>query len=218
MEIGTLNIGNWSCDDSQLFWGHIAPCEHVLQIYNSESEFLDVLLNFTVGGIRGGECTIVIATEDHLNALNDRLLASGFDPFYLKLKDKYIPLDAAETLARFTVNDWPDENLFQAIISGVLVPAKRHGTPIRAFGEMVALQWKSGNTAAALELERLWNNFLKSERMTLFCAYPRMDFSSDSDHLMMHVCGNHTHLVAPTERKPSNDIMHTAIEKRDFAR
>jgi hypothetical protein len=205
------NSNDWNRNDSQVFWSEIALGEHVVQIYDQENEFLDVLHNFIAGGIRAGESSIVIATAQHLAALNQRLLTDGFDPFYLKIKDKYIPLDATDTLAKITIGGWPDEKLFNHIVAEVLAPAKRGGTPVRAFGEMVALLWQQGQAAAAIELERLWNNFMRSEKMTLLCAYPQTVFDKPGDARIMDVCCEHSRIVAHSRLKTSNDILYTPM-------
>ncbi len=34
---------NWQHCDTKVFWGEIAPCQHVVQIYKDEQNFLDLL-------------------------------------------------------------------------------------------------------------------------------------------------------------------------------
>jgi anti-sigma regulatory factor (Ser/Thr protein kinase) len=45
-------------------------------------------------------------------------------------------------------------------------------SPVRAFGEMVALLWGAGNVKAAMALESLWNDLAASRQFSLLCAYP----------------------------------------------
>ena len=206
MHHGALENYNWNKKDAQIFWSYIAPCEHVVQLYENEEELLEVLLNFTAGGIRAGESTIIIATSAHLSALNERLARAGFDPFYLQLKDKYIPVSAEETLDKFTIGKTLDEKLFYHVATELLVAAKRHGTPIRAFGEMVAILWQRGQQDAALELEGLWNKFLEQQQLTLLCAYPK-EFFKDGNDGLAGVCRHHSRMVAPANARPSNDIL-----------
>ena len=73
------------------FWGEIAPCDHILQIYETDDEFITTLEGFVTSGFISGESVVVIATTDHLKALNDRLRKKGFDLFSLTLQDHYIP-------------------------------------------------------------------------------------------------------------------------------
>src|SRR5688572_13631296 len=140
MESLKINDG-WSPSSNDIFWGEIAPCEHVVQIYENDEGFLDLLSGFVSGGVNGGECAVVIATSPHLEALNDRLAALGHSVSSLIAKTQYIPLDAEDTLSKFMVNDWPDENLFNQVVREVIVKAKANGRKVRAFGEMVAILW-----------------------------------------------------------------------------
>jgi hypothetical protein len=111
---------NWKKVKADVFWGEIAPCDHVVQIYENDEVFLDALSGFIGAGINAGDCVIVIATTTHLNALEKRLVLYGVRIDTLIEDDRYIPLDAEETLSTFMVNGWPDEKLFMKTISALI--------------------------------------------------------------------------------------------------
>src|SRR4051794_22975167 len=92
---------------SEIFWGEIAPCEHMVQIYCEDSAFLDALEGFTAGGLRGGEGVVVIATPAHLAALKQRLTTAGLDMDLAVSQERYIALDADRTLGKFMMRGWP---------------------------------------------------------------------------------------------------------------
>src|SRR5690242_2720634 len=138
------NNEGWTASSNEVFWGEIAPCEHVVQIYENDDIFLNLLAGFVSSGLNTGECAVVIATADHLKALNERLADLGYAVPSLISQTQYIPLDAEATLSRFMVNDWPDEYLFYKVISEVLMRAKANNRKVRAFGEMVAILWAKG--------------------------------------------------------------------------
>jgi hypothetical protein len=156
---------------SEIFWGEIAPCDHVLQIYEDDDIFLDALTGFVGGGINAGEALIVIATATHLEALHARLRSYALNVNSLIAEHRYIPLNAEEILSGFMINDWPDETLFMETVSKLMEKAGKNGRRIRAFGEMVAILWAQGNDGATIQLEHLWNKFAKQSRFCLFCAY-----------------------------------------------
>jgi hypothetical protein len=51
---------------------HRAPLEHVVQFYDRDSVLLDSLCGFVSAGLLAGESAIIIATKEHIQALDDR--------------------------------------------------------------------------------------------------------------------------------------------------
>jgi signal transduction histidine kinase len=71
--------------------------------------------------------------------------------------------------------------------------------PLRVFGEMVDLLCGENNEAAALELEALWCEELRTQSFSLLCAYGMQRFEQASDtERFAELCGYHSH-VLPTE-------------------
>jgi hypothetical protein len=181
---------------AEMFWGEIAPCEHLVQIYDGESAFLNSLEGFIAGGLRGGEGVVVIATPDHLAALEDRLRAGGsMNLASPSIRDRYIALDADQVLSSFMVDGWPDDALFDAVVSRLLERAGEGGRRVRAFGEMVALLWQRGNAGATVRLEHLWHKLCHERGFSLFCAYPRIGFTQDADAAIKEICDAHSMVV-----------------------
>ena len=178
-----------------IFWGEIAPCEHLIQIYENDATFLDSLEGFVLAGLVKGDGVILIATPIHLEALEDRLRLHGFDVDAARSRDQFITLDAEATLAKFVVNGWPDEQLFRAVITEVLDRARSGGRLVRAFGEMVAVLWARGDKAATVRLEHLWHEFTQEQLFPLFCAYPRIGFAQDPSAAVKEICDAHTRVV-----------------------
>jgi hypothetical protein len=203
----------WSQATDNVFWGEIAPCEHVVQIYENDEVFLDLLGGFVIGGLKNGECVIVIATGSHLKSLNKRLEEQGINLIDIMLNDQYIPLDATDTLSKFMIGDWPDENLFYITVSDLIARAKKQKRQVRAFGEMVAILWAKGNEGATVRLEHLWNKFAESEAFSLFCAYPKSGFTQDANESLMHICGAHSKMIAGVG-KGTNEIFYQAVDKK----
>jgi hypothetical protein len=183
-----------SCN-SNVFWGEIAPCEHLLQVYDTDSVLVDTLASFVSAGLHCGEAVIVIATPLHLKALEDQLDAAGLDLSRAMLDHRFIPLDAEATLARFMINGWPDAELFSAVVTDILNRARGDGRAVRAFGEMVALLWAQGDIAATVRLEHLWNKLCQLQQFSLFCAYPKAGITRDFSESMGDICAAHTQLI-----------------------
>jgi hypothetical protein len=185
----------WKRSDTDIFWAEIAPCDHVVQIYENQGVFLDSLAGFVGGGINAGECVIVIAIALHLDALKDRLEGFGIQLDTLVDDDRYIAVNAEEMLSKFMVNGWPDEQLFIDTVVKLIDKAKLRHRRVRAFGEMVAVLWAQGNAGATVNLEYLWNRFCEKQELCLFCAYPKSGFTNDINKSINDICGCHTKMI-----------------------
>jgi hypothetical protein len=174
------------------FWGELAPCDHLVQIYDDETRFMETLERFIGEGLDRGEGVVVIATASHLTWLEARLRTLEHDVDAARATGRYIGLDAAATLAEFMVAGWPDDTRFIDTILPVVQSAGRGGRQVRAFGEMVALLWAQGHNAATLRLEALWNAFCRREALALFCAYPRIGATRDLTEALADVCAAHS--------------------------
>ncbi len=185
----------FQANSSNVFWGEIAPCEHIAQFYTHDGVLLDTLTGFVGGGLRTGESTIVIATEDHLKALEQRLSDSGLDMAVARSNQQYIAMRAEEALAKFMSNRWPDDKLFNDFVTGLITLARMNGRRVRAFGEMVAILWARGDTAATVRLEFLWQQLCRTQDFSLFCAYPKAGFTDDPSNSLAKICAEHSRVI-----------------------
>ncbi|HWP13512.1 MAG TPA: MEDS domain-containing protein [Ramlibacter sp.] len=178
-----------------VFWGEIAPCEHLVQIYDEESVFLDALEGFVAGGLDQGDGIVVIATPVHVRALESRLRARRVDVDAARAQDQYIALDAAQTLSKFMVDGWPDDDRFKALVTQLLSRAGAEGRRVRAFGEMVAVLWQQQHHGATVRLEHLWHRFCREEAFSLLCAYPKSGFTRDATASIQEICDAHSRVI-----------------------
>lgn len=181
--------------DSDIFWGEIAPCEHLLQLYDDDAVFLDSLEGFVAGGISAGDDVIVIATLEHREALRQRLEARGICVATALKHDHYIPLDVHETLAKFMVASWPDDERFLSLIRTLVSRARGAGRKVRAFGEMVVVLWARGDSGATVRLEYLWHQICEEEAFSLLCAYPKSGFTKDATMSLKEICEAHSRVL-----------------------
>lgn len=206
----------WEISETDIFWGEIAPCDHVVQIYETDAIFLDALTGFVGGGIKSNDCVIVIGTQVHLKALNERLASYGIKVNDLIKEERYIPLDAEQTLSKFMVNNWPDEGLFIQTVSELLEKAHKRYRRVRAFGEMVALLWAKGYNGATVQLEHLWNRFCENASFCLFCAYPKTGLTDDLNTSFQHICGVHSKMIKGSD-KSLKEVHYSCIESKGIA-
>jgi hypothetical protein len=139
------------------YWAEISPSDHRVQFYEVEDAFLDTLEGFIAGALRADEAAIVIATPSHRAALARRLAHVGIDVAEAAARNRYVALDADESLEAVMRDGWPDDDRFFAFVREAIGRVEPPGTHVRAFGEMVALLWGRGNYAATVRLEHLWH-------------------------------------------------------------
>jgi len=65
---------DWKQAQPEIFWGEIAPSDHVVQIYDSEEVILNSLSKFVISGLKAGDGVIIIAHPLRLERLNNNSL------------------------------------------------------------------------------------------------------------------------------------------------
>ncbi|HUR31297.1 MAG TPA: MEDS domain-containing protein [Saprospiraceae bacterium] len=208
------DLKNWRQCKTNVFWGEIAPADHLVQIYENDEVILDSLEGFVDSGIKAGDAVIVIATEEHLSALNDRLRHLHHDLPHLQSSHQYIPLNANDTLDKFMKDGWPDEQLFIQTVKDIINLARgKNSRRVRAYGEMVAILWGQGHNGATVHLESLWNKFCATEVFCLFCAYPKSGFTQDVNTSIEHICSTHSMMIAGAG-KPKTEVHYHRTSRK----
>ena len=180
-------------------WSAMGETEHFVQFYEADGFLLNSLSGFVGTALKSGEGAVVVATQAHRDGLNELLSANGLDVATASKSGHYVSLDAAATLAKFMVDDSPDEKRFIEVVGGVVGQLSQGRPKVRAFGEMVALLWADGNYTGAIRLEELWNNLQKEYCFSLFCAYPISAFEGEKFGTSLgSVCTTHSRVI-PTE-------------------
>ncbi len=183
----------------QLYGAHSVQLygAHSVQLYGADEQRLTVNVGkYIAEGLRRDEGVLVIAEPAHTAAFLRQLQLVGADPGRAIERQQLMFLDAETTLGSFMIDGQPDRARFQRAIGdaerSVGAEAKR------AYGEMVGVLWRGGDVSAAIRLEELWNEYLRTARLQLFCGYPIDIFaaefhSPDVEKLLLA----HTH-VLPT--------------------
>ncbi len=198
---------------------------HTVQFYEDDASVSDAAADFLVRGLSDRQSGVVIATPEHSAAIAAGMAAGGCDVGAALSEGHLRLLDAHATLAAFMVGDTPDRELFMAtigaVIGGLNSTNARH--EIRAYGEMVDVLWKAGNTVAALRLEDLWNELIAQRGISLFCAYSMASFYRESDaDGIREICDRHAHIIpvgqTPREQRVPDDELAMLRERaRSYA-
>ena len=174
-----------------------APHRHEVLFYSDEAEFLDGFTDFLAAVLQAGNVVLVVATESHRNGLVSTLQRRGLDISLAIEQGHYIPLDVAETLATFMVNDMPDPDLFFKAVGDLIMRAaavaKGEHLRVAACGECAPVLWAQGKAAAAVRLERLWDEIAKTYGVNTLCGYRLTGFhGNDGPDMFQRICGAHT--------------------------
>jgi signal transduction histidine kinase len=184
-------------------WSQHGDHPHGVQFYSQDKFLLEELSEYIGNALRAGKPAVVVATETHRNGLLQWLTAQSLDVALLLEQGRLVVADAAQLLAMFMQDGWPDEDRFNDVVGGIVArtlacPGIAH-PQVAIFGEMVALLWADGKTEAAIRLEQLWNGLARTKPFSLFCAYPMSSFNREEDSgLLLKVCNEHS-AVIPTE-------------------
>jgi len=173
---------------------------HEVQFYSDDEVFLESMTQFIGAALKFGNAAIVIATKPHREKLLEGLKAQGVDVDALIQQGAYLPLDAADTLSTFMINDWPDEDRFpesfSKLIESTSKAAKAEHPRVAIFGEGVALLWAEGKKEAAIRLEQLSNDLAQTRKVDILCAYPSSLHIQEDQPSFEAICREHSAVQA----------------------
>ena len=179
--------------------GPIYDHHHAVHFYGDDGSLFITVAGFLSQGFVDGHPAIVIATENHTAAILEHLRAGGFDVDKARRTRSLIALDARETLDSVMDRGMPHWERFEASVGkliGEVLDGREDRVTIRAYGEMVDVLWKQGNSEAAIRLEMLWNRLAQRYGFALLCGYSVDNFYKQTRGFEA-VCREHTHIVAP---------------------
>lgn len=175
---------------------------HDVQFYESESFLVSCVAEFLGDGVKHGQPMVVIATEAHRLAFEERLRTIQPDAADTT-RAEIVWLDARDTLSGFMVGSMPDRARFEATVGKVFarILMTRSYLVVRAYGEMVDLLWADGNFAGAIAVEKLWNELGGKYAFHLLCAYSMGNFFKETTTPGFKVICEH-HGRASAESQP----------------
>jgi DNA-binding NarL/FixJ family response regulator len=170
---------------------------HELQLCSDESALLDGFACFTTSALEAGSAAIVVTTSSHRPMLHQRLQACGVDVDRVVEEGRYTWLDVADLLSTVTVDGWPDEARFREAAARLVATATTASTctpaRIAACGEGVSTLFREAGAAAAMQLERLWEEFAQEHNLELLCGYLlTTPLHDDEDRIFKQICAEHS--------------------------
>jgi len=187
---------------------------HTVLYYDDDTRLLDLVGDFVGAGLDGGERVVAIVRGSRLQPL-ERLLHRRLDLAAARDSEQFLLLDAEGTLDSFMVNGSPDLRRFATSVAIQVTGPGSAVTPVRAFGEMVAVLWDEGNVTGAIELERMWNDLFNPDPFTLMCAYPMSALAGSSLLDIDRVCHLHTAVQPPAGYASGATVGSVSVDRPD---
>lgn len=169
-----------------------------MTFYDHDRQVVDEVVHFVAEGFDQQGRAVVVATAEHRAAIEQALVARGYDSHEAILTGRLVLLDARKTLRSFMTRNGPDRDRFMAQIGLRLLSSGSDGAPVRVFGEMVGLLLAAGDVQGAIALEALWNGLADRLGFDLLCAYPASLIESSTLATVHTVCGQHSHVHPPS--------------------
>jgi signal transduction histidine kinase/BarA-like signal transduction histidine kinase len=173
---------------------------HVVQYYDSPAYLADSVAQFLTEGLRAGEGVVVVCTARHRELIEECLEAYGTVVANVLRTHDLRFLDAADTLDQLMPGEQIDLARFESLAGKMVWQSSRGGhRSVRLYGEMVSLLCERGKFEEAARLEWLWNDIMRRESLSLYCAYRISQFGHEGlAHHFEHICDAHDE-VLPSE-------------------
>jgi DNA-binding NarL/FixJ family response regulator len=183
----------------------VAGNRHAVQFHDNDGHFLDDVSQFVRATLRSGEPIVIVAGEATRIGIAQRLQTRKMDLAALAEQGKYVAQDSALALSLIMRDGRPDEGRLAAMIDGLerlrLASPKGPQSRLTIFGDMSGSLCRHGDFAAALELERIWDELTRALPFFTVCSYPIDCFEhSDARNQLSHVCAQHSAITSGSSR------------------
>jgi CheY-like chemotaxis protein len=174
----------------------IAHC-HEVSFFADDASVVDGYARFIKFALNRGNVVIVVATQAHRSSVLQRLEADGVDLAAAIEQGRYIPLDAADTLSRLTINDMPDPARCEKLIGDLVIRAgeglKRNNARVVFCGEVAPTLLSRGNAEGAIQLEHLWDEITRNHGADTLCGYLWSALPGrENDPFFQRICAEHS--------------------------
>ncbi|HXY10639.1 MAG TPA: response regulator [Terriglobales bacterium] len=194
-----FSVGLASRDSSAPMNDHgaaITRC-HEVAFYADDTSVVDGYARFIESALKIGHAVIVVVTPSHRASLVPRLEADGVDVAAAIEQGSYIPLDAADTLSKLTVNDMPDPVRCVKVVGNLIMGAakgvKGEGARVLVCGEIAPTLLSKGNAEGSIKLEHLWDEITRGYGVHTLCGYLWSAFPHhENDPVFQRICEEHS--------------------------
>jgi CheY-like chemotaxis protein len=170
---------------------------HEVAFYEDDVSLVDGYADFIESALQDGNAVIVVVTELHRCILVQRLERDGVDVAAAIQRGTYIPVDAADALARVTINNIPDPircaNVIRDFITAGAEAVQNKHDRVAVCGETAPILLSKGNAEGAIQLEHLWDEITKGFGARTLCGYLRSGFlGEENSPVFQKICAEHS--------------------------
>jgi DNA-binding NarL/FixJ family response regulator len=162
---------------------------HEVVYCSDPSVLLSSYTNFIATTQSAGDKTIVLATKPRLEDIYRQLKAQGLSVDVAIKKGNLVPLDVAEVLPQFMVNEMPDPVRFLKavcpVIDRVATETGSHSR-VAACGECAPYLMAQGNVDGAIRVEQLWDQLARVFKLYTLCLYASETFDRGYNDRAQH--------------------------------
>jgi DNA-binding NarL/FixJ family response regulator len=162
-----------------------APRLHEVGFYSDDLQLLEHMTQFVGAALKVGNAAIVCATESHRDSLLPRLQTFGVDIGAAIEQGRYLAINAVDALATFMCDRMPDPvrfmKVFDLLILTAADAARAKHPRVAIFGECVHILWAQGNPEAAIQIEKLGNQLIKTYDVDILCGYRPLSVAGGMD-------------------------------------
>ena len=180
----------------QFVGGAPSPHYHEAGFYASDADLTVEYERFAASALRAGKAVFAVTATARLHELHRRLRARGIDLDRAIADDRYIPLDVTDLVPTMLLNGQPDATLFWKGAIALVMRAARASaqTPpaMAGFGDASHSLWMAGRGDAAMRLEQLWDEFVRTFNVDVLCGYSLPTAGLTEDEIYRGICAVHS--------------------------
>jgi hypothetical protein len=156
----------------------MGSCDHLVEFCSADDHLVEHAAAFFVDGFSADCACIAIVTAEHQRRIEESLARRGQQPHSLLTANRYIVLNADQTLESLLANGQLDDLQFHRTFGELLRLAGAGGRCVRIAGEMPSLLALRGDRDGMIHLEELWNDLSRDHSFSAYCLYPAELFST----------------------------------------
>jgi DNA-binding NarL/FixJ family response regulator len=202
---GLLFIGKSVTQPVEKPLEHVHRHRHEAGFYADEAVMLNEWTQAAESALTRGHAVIVLAVDSRRHAMYQRLRDCGIDMDGAIRDNRYVSLDLTTVLSQFMIADWPDERLFEKVVTPIIVDALKASTSTRprvlVCGECAPSLVRDGKENAAVEVEQLWDRVAFAHEVDTLCAYlVDLPVCEERDRVLQRINAVHTEVYTPSRR------------------